>query len=119
MPPTQFEIESVLRRLMRGRTTLMVAHKLSAVRDADRIVVLKRGRVLEMGNHGASSRIWEGGTREITGFSMARSDPGVRPPRAPRKSRRSYLSGSEVREVEGCDHVSFGSSQALVGLGGV
>ena len=48
---TEFEIESVLRRLMRGRTTLMVAHKLSAVRDADRIVVLKRGRVLEMGNH--------------------------------------------------------------------
>lgn len=48
---TEFEIEMVLRRLMRGRTTLMVSHKLAAVRDADRIVVMKRGRILETGVH--------------------------------------------------------------------
>lgn len=48
---TEHEIEMVLRRLMHGRTTLMVAHKLSAVRDADRILVLKRGRLLESGTH--------------------------------------------------------------------
>jgi ATP-binding cassette, subfamily B, bacterial len=40
-----------LQRLMSGRTTFLVAHRLSTVRRADRIVVLKRGRVVEAGSH--------------------------------------------------------------------
>jgi ABC-type multidrug transport system fused ATPase/permease subunit len=48
---TEREVTRGLRRLRRGRTTLMVAHKLSTVRDADRILVVKRGRVLEQGSH--------------------------------------------------------------------
>ncbi|MCC6314696.1 MAG: ABC transporter ATP-binding protein [Thermomicrobiales bacterium] len=40
-----------LRRLMAGRTTLVVSHNLLTVRDADRIVVLDRGRVVECGEH--------------------------------------------------------------------
>jgi ABC transporter fused permease/ATP-binding protein len=44
-------VQQALSRLMKGRTTLVIAHRLSTVRDADRIVVLDQGKALEMGTH--------------------------------------------------------------------
>jgi ABC-type sugar transport system ATPase subunit len=44
-------VQQALARLTNGRTTFAIAHRLSTVVDADRIVVLKDGRVLEQGNH--------------------------------------------------------------------
>ena len=46
------QVQDALETLMRGRTTLVIAHRLSTVQNADRILVLERGRVVESGRHG-------------------------------------------------------------------
>ena len=44
-------MQQALDRLMQGRTTLVIAHRLSTVRSADRIVVMDGGRIVEQGRH--------------------------------------------------------------------
>jgi ATP-binding cassette subfamily B protein len=44
-------VQEALERLMAGRTTLVIAHRLSTVKGADRVVVIERGRVAESGTH--------------------------------------------------------------------
>lgn len=48
---TERQIEQALRRLLTGRTAFVIAHRLSTIRDADLIVVLEHGRVVEQGTH--------------------------------------------------------------------
>jgi ATP-binding cassette subfamily B protein len=48
---TEQQIEQALRRLLSGRTAFVIAHRLSTIRDADLIVVLEHGRVVEQGTH--------------------------------------------------------------------
>ena len=59
-------IQAALDRLMVGRTTLILAHRLSSVIDADRILVLDRGRVTESGTHAELMRL-DGAYRELMG----------------------------------------------------
>ena len=45
------QVQDALTRLMKNRTTIVVAHRLTTVLDADRIYVLDRGRIAESGTH--------------------------------------------------------------------
>jgi subfamily B ATP-binding cassette protein MsbA len=48
---SETEVQKALDRLMKGRTVLVIAHRLSTIRNADRIVVLSEGRIVEQGPH--------------------------------------------------------------------
>ncbi len=48
---TEYEIQEALERLVAGRTTFAIAHRLSTLKNADRLLVLERGRIVEVGTH--------------------------------------------------------------------
>lgn len=68
---TEVALQAGLRAVMRGRTSFVIAHRLSTIRNADQVVVIEGGRIVERGTHdellaargctGASTRASSGG----------------------------------------------------------
>jgi len=48
---TEMLIQKAMQNLMKGRTSFVIAHRLSTIREADNIVVMDHGRIVEQGNH--------------------------------------------------------------------
>jgi subfamily B ATP-binding cassette protein MsbA len=57
---SEAQVQAALERLMAGRTTIVIAHRLSTVKDADRIYVIDRGQVVETGSHAELARQKDG-----------------------------------------------------------
>lgn len=72
-PEAQHEIQQALSRLARGKTVIMIAHRLNTIRHADQILVFDQGRLLESGRHetlleqhGLYTRLWQGQGAPLT-----------------------------------------------------
>ncbi len=79
---TEQEIQKALDNLVRGRTTIAIAHRLSTLRKADRLVVMDAGRIVEIGPHdelierrGAYWRLYEAQARRIDGIDADATEP--------------------------------------------
>ena len=68
-------VQRALERLMQGRTTLVIAHRLATIRDADRILVLEHGRLIDSGSHDELVR--KGGRYAELARLQFRSDAAV------------------------------------------
>ncbi len=78
---TEAAIQATLRKVRAGRTTLVVAHRLSTIVDADQILVIRRGRIVERGDHasllaaaGEYAALWR---RQTRAGSRADREPAV------------------------------------------
>jgi ATP-binding cassette subfamily B protein len=74
---TEKEIQKALDNLVKGRTTIAIAHRLSTLRKADRLVVMDRGRIVEVGPHdalieqrGAYWRLYQAQARRVDGSDL-------------------------------------------------
>lgn len=92
-PGTEAVVEQALERLMEGRTVIVVAHRLSTVRRADRIAVIDHARLAELGTH--DELVARGGRYAALATAWARSQPSAGE-QAPTADGRPAQAGSKT-----------------------
>lgn len=73
---SEYQVQTALNRLMQGRTTLVVAHRLSTIRYADRIMVIEKGSLLESGGHDALMQA-DGLYKSLYNRQLSEENPAV------------------------------------------
>jgi len=106
---TEHEIQQALKELMKGRTTFIIAHRISSVKDADLIIVLDKGRIVERGTHeellalgGQYRRIYDVQFKDIEGVRRG-VDERARSSSGPVETSRAAdaVAPDAMREVAG------------------
>jgi ATP-binding cassette subfamily B protein len=68
---TEKQIQEAITRLVKGRTTFAIAHRLSTLRDANRLVVIEKGKIVEVGTHDELLSMEEGYYRKLVDMQQA------------------------------------------------
>ncbi len=123
---TEFKIREALARMVSGQTSIVIAHRLSTIKRADRILVLHKGRVREIGTHedllarqGIYWRLYQLQYRDQEATESGESAPSDRGPRSKPPGRQASTPRAPLRPVRSqLDGPPMGPSEALETVAG-
>jgi ATP-binding cassette subfamily C protein CydCD len=118
-PETEAEIEGSLESLLLGRTALVIAHRLHTVRNADSILVLERGRIVQAGTHATLSRDRDGVYARMLSAraaSAAETGPDRVPPNGGQAAAPYAVGQIEMEEPPGSAALQTDSPAAAADL---